>query len=377
MSERGFFTVEQVPPMFGGGRRDWSVDVLRCVSCFMVCALHSSWLTMPQWYGVISQPGTVDWMSGAAYRVLFGSPTVLFVMVSGIFFLSPERHVTAGRIWRKNVIKMACAYMFWCAVYAAYRIWMMDPQPELTAKFLFSQWLIEPEHLWYIPMIIGLYILAPILRPITATRDTGLFRYLIIIFLAALVLHTIYTWPEFPFGEFAIFPILDKTPMDLLCQYMFWMLFGWIAYTYRPGKKLRYFIYAMGIAMAIAGFLISLGNLTYAGDFQAATVTRKFTIVTFCKNVALFYFIVTTLRDHEFSRAGKKVLGKLSGATLIIYLIHWLFLQVMFDHQFLYGSGMSPWIGTWIYAGIAYVGGGIIAVLFQTAWKGIKGKFRK
>ena len=194
--------------MFGGGRRDWSVDVLRCISCFMVCALHASWMTMPAIYGLV-EPGSFDWVSGAAYRVIFGSPTVLFVMVSGIFFLSPERHVTAGKIWRKNVLKMTFAYIFWCLVYALYRIYFQSPQPiDLTPQILITQWLHQERHLWYIPMIIGLYILVPILRPITASRDTKMFRYLIIIFAGGLVLNTIYTWPEFPYGDNYIFKAL-------------------------------------------------------------------------------------------------------------------------------------------------------------------------
>ena len=199
-----------------------------------------------------------------------------------------------------------------------------------------------------------------------------IFRYLIGIFIGSLILNTIYTWPEFPYGEFYIFPALEKTPMDLICQYTFWMLFGWIAYTYRPGKKFRYFIYAVGIAMAIIGFIISLFNFYYAGDTGATAVTRKFTIVTFCKNTAIFYFIVTHFRDHEFSELGKKILGKLSSCTLMIYLIHWLFLDLMFDHGFLYDNGVSPWIGVWIYAIIAYIAGGISGVIVQAAWKWIK-----
>ena len=361
--------------MFGGGRRDWSVDVLRCISCFMVCALHASWMTMPAIYGLV-EPGSFDWVSGAAYRVIFGSPTVLFVMVSGIFFLSPERHVTAGKIWRKNVLKMTFAYIFWCLVYALYRIYFQSPQPiDLTPQILITQWLHQERHLWYIPMIIGLYILVPILRPITASRDTKMFRYLIIIFAGGLVLNTIYTWPEFPYGENYIFKALEKTPMELMCQYLFWMLYGWIAYTYRPCKKFRYFIYTVGIIMAVLGFCISLFNWEYAGDPDASTITRKFTIITFCKNTALFYFIVTVLREHEFSKVGKAILGKLSSCTLMIYLIHWLFLSIMMDHGFLYSSGMSPWIAVWIYAAIAYVCGGICGVIVQAVWKPFKKLF--
>lgn len=375
MEQNRFFTVEKVEPMFAGGGRDWSVDVLRCISCFMVCALHASWQTMPAMRGIVD-PGTMDWISGAAYRIIFGSPTVLFVMVSGIFFLSPERHVTAKKIWKKNVLKMTCAYIFWCLVYALYRIHVMDPQPEITMQLVIQEWMVEEKHLWYIPMILGLYIIAPILRPITASGDVKVFRYLVMIFTGALILNTIYTWPEFPYGELYIFPILEKTPMELICEYTFWMLFGWIAYTYRPGKKFRYFIYVVGIGMAILGFIISLHNWSFALDPDAATVTRKFTIVTFCKNTALFFFVVTFFRNHEFSERGKKILGKLSGSTLMIYLIHWLFLDIMFDHNFLYGAGVSPWIGVWIYAIIAYIAGGISGLIVQTVWKRIKGIFR-
>ena len=107
MCKDGFFKVEQVPPMFGGGRRDWSVDVLRCVSCFMVCGLHSS--IFAQRYGIPTDAGPSPWMEYLVYRMIFGSPTVLFVMVSGIFFLSPERNVTAAKVWKKNVVKMSFA----------------------------------------------------------------------------------------------------------------------------------------------------------------------------------------------------------------------------------------------------------------------------
>ncbi len=39
--KKSFFTVVETPAMFIGGR-DYSVDVLRCISCFMVCMQHSA-----------------------------------------------------------------------------------------------------------------------------------------------------------------------------------------------------------------------------------------------------------------------------------------------------------------------------------------------
>ena len=105
-------------------------------------------------------------------------------------------------------------------------------------------------------MIVGLYILSPLIRPLTATGDTRLFRYLIIIFMGAMVLWMIYKLPDFPYAETYIRPAIDKTPMWDICHYTFWMVFGWIAYTYRPNKRFMALIYTLGAAALVAGILI-------------------------------------------------------------------------------------------------------------------------
>lgn len=376
MSKEPFFSVEKVPPMFLGGHRDWSVDVLRCLSCFMVCGLHA--FIFAYRYGIYSDVGPADWTYIFVYRMIFSSPTVLFVMVSGIFFLSPERNVTAPKVWKKNVLKMTGAYIFWSLIYALYRIHLMDPQPDITPQYFVHQWLIEPYHMWYIPMIIGLYIICPIIRPITATGDTKLFRYIIMLFVGALIVSTIYNWPGLPYSEAYLDTAIEKTPMALICQYPFWMIFGWIAYTYRPTKRFRYLIYALGIAALIAGIWFNVYNWIHTGDMAVIATTQKFSILMFLKNIALFYFIVTVFRNHEFSERGKKYLRKLSDSTLIIYLIHMLFIYYMYDNNFLYESGtLSPWIGAWIYAFIAYFAGAIVAEIFHTFWNPIKKKLKK
>ena len=268
--------------------------------------------------------------------------------------------------------------MFWSFIYALYRIHLMDPAPVIDAKFFFTEWIIEPYHLWYIPMIIGLYIMAPFLRPITASGDKNVFRYIVMIFVGALVLRTVYNWPGLPYGPEFVKPIINKTPTEAICVYPFWMLFGWIAYTYRPTKGFRYLIYALGIAATIIGIYCNLHNWLLTGDLKVIATTQKFSIFSFLKNTALFYFIVTVFREHEFSEIGKKCLRKLSDSTLIIYLVHMMFIYYMYDNNFLYETyNISPWIGAWIYAFIAYFGGFIFARIFHLFWDPIDPKRRK
>ena len=366
---RGFFSVDRVPPMFGGGNRDWSVDVLRCLSCFMVCAIHASDSTI---VNEIKDIGANEYLHHEIYRMALASPTVFFVMVSGIFFLSPERNVTAAKVWKKNVPKMAFAYIFWSVIYAIYRIHRMDPAPDVTPQYFLQQCMIQQGHLWYIPMILGLYIICPILRPITATYDKRLFRYIIVIFMGGMILWSMYNWPTLPAEGSYTKGIIEKTPMGLICQYPFWMLFGWIAYTYRPNRGFRYLIYFLGALAFAVGVYFNIQNWFAAGDTGYTSVTQKFSILAFFKNIALFYFIVTVFSKHEFSHIGKVILRKWSDYTLIIYLIHEVFLLAMFDNNFLYGSGVSPWIGVWVYALIAYVGGGVVAIAFHLFWDPIK-----
>lgn len=369
MEKESYFAVDRIPPMFQGGKRDWSVDVLRCVSCFMVCAIHATDSTISQ--GIITSVGMSEYMYHIVYRTILGSPTVLFVIVSGIFFLSPERNVRIGRIWGKNVLKMTFAYIFWCLVYALLRIHYMDPQPDITSHLIIKEWMTQHSHLWYIPMIVSLYILAPIIRPITASFDTKIFKYFIAVFMGGMVLWTLYYWPNLQYSQTIIIPLIDKTPMATICQYAFWMVFGWIAYTYRPRKKFRYFIYALGVLAILVGIFCNVRDWNM-DNFTMYAVTQKFSIFIFLKNTALFYFILTVFRDHEFSERTKRILRKVSDYTLIIYLFHYMPIMYMHHNNILWDQGVSPWFGVWIYAIIAYVTGAIVAWLFHLFWDPIK-----
>ena len=126
---------EEQPALFLRGTRDWSIDILRCVSCFMVCALHAAIFAYRYQAPGVSDPPTFY----LVYRMIFGSPTILFVMISGIFFLSPDRNITITRIWRKNVMKMAAAYIIWSLIYALYRILFESIASEISPKTIIHQ----------------------------------------------------------------------------------------------------------------------------------------------------------------------------------------------------------------------------------------------
>ncbi len=111
--ERIDTTIANRRVMFGSGERDYAVDMMRCISCFMVVAVHMASNTI---YRVpVDDPDLIPsiWYCGLMMKCVTVSATNLFLMISGIFFLSPERNVTPKKVWSKNILKLSLAYILW------------------------------------------------------------------------------------------------------------------------------------------------------------------------------------------------------------------------------------------------------------------------
>ena len=356
---------QQTPRLFVSGGRDYSVDILRCVSCLMVVLVHATRMTMPYYHYDIVEAGTTTWKVMAGYMALFASPTVLFVMVSGIFFLTPQRNVTPKKVWKKNIPKMAACYVFWSLIYGLYRVYMLNGTLEgMTADLFIEQSIIQPPHMWYIPMIISLYILVPFFRCITKNADKGVYKYGLALLLSAMLVNTVVKTPHLP-NEETVDLIMSYTPLESILQYSFWMVLGYVLYTYRPKPRTRVILYIAGLAALVVSTICSIVIFEKTGAPNCNWINGKFTIPTFFKNVALFLLITNGLSGRNFSKAAKYIIKKISAATLIIYLVHWLFLRIMFNNQWLWDSVPSPLARIWIYAFVAYAGGTVIAVIFQ------------
>ena len=350
--------------------------LLLCIACFMVCAADSFWLALPQNYGIMTDATDRVWE--ACYHVLLGSPVTLLVMASGIYLFSAHSHLMTGDLWKHPIPRFAVAYAIWALIYEIYRIYRMDPQPKITEAFLFQQWMVVPEHLTYLTVMLGLLIVAPMLRPIADSKNRNLFRYMFALFIGSLVVIQIYTWPGLPHGEMFIFPALEKTPVATIAQYFILSLLGWIAYNYRPSRKVRCLIYAVGIIAVLAGICMELAiGPAYAFGSGNLSVLNDFSLISFCKNMAIFFLAVTCAETRPDPDRENCFLQRLAGSTLIIYLIHYLILSIFYDNGFLSIWGISARVGIWIYAIFTYCIGAVIALTVRGIGSGLHGSWKK
>ena len=148
MSERARETVSL------RGERVAYLDLLRVVSICFVVMIH----TVYQSFNSLPVEGW-EWQTLNVYDSLSRWAVPIFVMISGALFL--DRQKPLREILKKNVLRLVTAYLFWLAVYSVInQIYYHDFDSTLT-HIIKGHY-----HMWFILMIIGLYLVTPLLRKI-------------------------------------------------------------------------------------------------------------------------------------------------------------------------------------------------------------------
>lgn len=158
------------------GRLVW-IDRLRVVSIAAVVLLHCAAPLLLEF----GESGSVRWWVGNLYDASVRWSVPAFVMVSGALVLGRAHRRPLREFLRRRFGRVAIPFLAWSVVYFYWQplLWDMDRS---TADLLPA--LLEGPisfHLWFVYMLLGLYLLAPLLgafldaaRPRLAAYAVGL-----------------------------------------------------------------------------------------------------------------------------------------------------------------------------------------------------------
>ena len=297
------------------------VDLIRTIGIFLVIMLHASneyFMTIYQ----TSLDSEVYWITATVYKVLALPCVPLFVMLSGALLFQPSKiNEPIKTFLRKRLNRIGLAYLFWSAIYLAWGFFVnnipvtLDNVIQGSIKGLFTgSWY----HFWFLYLIVGLYLVTPILRAVVAYKSQRLVRYLIIL------------W----FLGVAVVPLFQLVTGYALNNNVF-IFGGWIGYfllgTYLQKKQLRYPVlgglFLLGLIWSVSSTWVmhflahSLNQDYFFFDYLTANV-----IVT---SVALFLILSRFKADWPGSNHPRfsKVIHMISKNTLPIYLFHIIILE--------------------------------------------------
>lgn len=138
------------------GREIW-IDWMRVAACFLVIMTHSC---EPFYLGgegsLILTKADAVWVS--ILNVIPRACVALFVVASS--YLQFPLHYTAGEFLRRRAGRILIPFLVWSVVYAL--VW---GEPVQNFKDLLLNFNYAAGHLWFVYMLVGVYLVMPLLSP--------------------------------------------------------------------------------------------------------------------------------------------------------------------------------------------------------------------
>ena len=287
-------------------------DLLRILAAFSVVMLHSAsqfWYTLPV--------TDSDWLIMNSYDSLvrFGVP--VFVMISGALFLSDHNKTDIKRLYTHNILRLLIIYIVWSCLYGLFDCRTFDSSGAGTSAVL-KEMLYGRYHLWYLPMLIGIYMLLPILRVwVNNAGKRNLQYFLLLFFLLKICRETalaLFTTSEATY-------VLNIITPELACSYVGYFVLGYYLSEYGVDAKYHKLIYLSVIPAALCNSYLGNRLSLYKGKPLAA-IYDSFSLFTFVIVVALFLFFESRVSKHSFGRKTGRVIREISADTLGVYVMH-------------------------------------------------------
>ena len=292
------------------------LDVLRILACLAVIVMHIAKGRIGN-YAI----GTDKWLFLNTFDSISRFAVPVFVMISGALFLDPKKEWDARKMYTKNLVRIVTAFLFWSAVYA-----FVDHLNGVRLRTVAYNFITGNTHLWFLYVIIGLYLVVPILRKITESENLTKYFLALWIVVSVLIPTVVYGLSYYS-DRYANWmqAIANKIGIELALGYSGYFVLGYYLHAREIKKPHRILLYcagifgAAGIAVLTYLFAVKRGYLDYSyGNY--------FTFGVFLPASAAFVFCKYHTPAFRKDTA-KTILYTAAKCSFGVYLVHLLFVQ--------------------------------------------------
>lgn len=287
-------------------------DILRIIAAFSVVMLHSA---SQFWYEL---PVTdTNWIITNSYNALFRFGVPIFVMISGALFLNPEKEINIKRLYSHNIIRILVVFLVWSCIYGLYDCKNFD-HSTITWKDYLREMIMGRYHLWFLPMIAGIYCIIPILHSFVKHTEKKVLQYFLSLFFIFQI--GIYTLKAF-ISQKEFLYLLELIDIPMVCSYVGYFILGYYLAYIGIDKKYHKLLYISAVISAICNVI--LGNvLAQKAGTPLATVYDSYGAFT-CIIVIAIYVYFTAHKDRFLLHGmPSKIIRELSACTFGIYVMH-------------------------------------------------------
>ncbi len=253
----------------------------------------------------------------------------VLLMISGALFL--PREISLKRLYQKNILRLLTAFCVWSVLYQILLpVFKCILKGDFSVNFidLLKNAIIGPTHLWFLPMIIGLYMCLPFLQKLSESKEILKYFLLLSFVFTFCIPQGINLLRDFTGGW--ILPLTDgveelvsRMHMDLVFGYSFYFLLGHVLNHMEFSRKQRQRLLILGLL----GFFstIALNALAaWKSGQPCSTYYSNFSINVLLESVGIFVFFKGKSYDQLVLNDR---MTRLSTESFGAYLIHILFIN--------------------------------------------------
>lgn len=299
-------------------------DLLRVFATIAVIVLHLAGSQM----GVVAVTSQ-SWRVFNLYDGLVRWCVPVFVMLSGMFMLDPKRSLPLPKLLFHNCLRILVCLLFWGGVYAVVEYmaaggvftWLGLWRSILSALRGNTHY-----HLWFLYMILGLYLVTPVLRAFCRGASQGDFHWFFLLcFLFASVLPVAFQlWPN---ATATLRVWYERLDLRLVMGYVGYYAAGYYLKEYTISRLAEALVYVLGVL----GAVVTVWGTAVLSARAGGLVDILYGY--FSPNVCAFSVAVVVLFRYVLGvseeRSRRPRLGGVARISFGIYLVHDLFIMIL------------------------------------------------
>ena len=303
------------------------MDYLRFFAVIAVVAIHVSG---QNWY--LTNFKMLEWNICNVFNSISRWGVPVFVMLSGALFL--EKEIPLKQLFYKYILRLVISYFVWSVLYASLipiGYYILGRTTALSWKAIVAKSIQGSYHLWFVPMLVGLYMCVPIFKKIVESKKLSAYFLIISLFFNFIIPQIQTLSQDFIGGSFytgikEISNLLSSMSISPFLGFSFYFILGYWLNNIELTKKQRSVIYILGIL----GFMLTIS----LNSIMAWKTNDSYTIYydSFSINVLLESVCIHTwfkYKVYENQRMNKTIFV-LSKCCFGAYLVH-LFVLAAFS----------------------------------------------
>jgi len=303
-------------------------DVARIISILSIIFLHSAEYDLEP--KIKDNVHNDQWMMVYWYNCIsrFGIP--MFILLSGTFILDPNKDFSLKIIFSKHILRLVIIYTFWSTVNALLNIFLYKTH---SFSQFFELFLVGEEYLWLIYIVIGCYLISPILR--LFSDNIPLARYVLILcviwgsFIPSL--QNIFMIFKFTKAYKIITLWTEHWPFNFTLEFVGYFVAGYhiVKYVHIRSNILRIFLYFLAIVDIIFYSYITCQYDIENNTKHSIDYGDHYTLSIAFFTITLFIFFKHEIDRFHFLPRDIIIINKLSFLALGAYFCHMIIKKIL------------------------------------------------